>query len=187
MGHLDSPLTANGLRQASAVAARLARTGVDVLYTSDLGRAQSTATVVAEACGLEAVPDHRLRERHAGAFQGLLVEEAQARYPAYFVESTVPVPDLAIPGGESAVQIRDRVVPLLEELCERHGGRSVALVTHGIVIRTVLWHLVKCSYAAAFRLRVDNAGLTAFRFVDGQWILSSSNDTGHLSNGVDRR
>ena len=187
MGHLDSPVTANGLWQASAAAARLTRMGVDVLYTSDLGRALSTAAVIAEACGLEAVPDHRLRERHAGSFQGLLVEEARAQDPAYFVESATPVPDTAIRGGESGVQVRDRVVPLLAEACERHGGQSVVLVTHGIVIRTVLWHLVECSYATAFRSRVDNASLAVFHLENGRWSLRSWNDTGHLSDCLDGR
>jgi broad specificity phosphatase PhoE len=181
MGHLDSPLSTRGVEQAKAVAARLAGEGIDALVTSDLGRALSTARHIADACHLEMILDPRLRERHAGEFQGLLAEEARARYPDYFIESADPTPETSIPGGESAVQIQERVVPLLEEVCPQYAGRTVALVTHGIVIRTMFWRLLECSYAAAFRARVDNAGLTVFRAKNGRWALQSWNDTEHLS------
>ncbi len=180
MGHLDSPLSATGMAQADAVAARLAEAGVDAIYTSDLGRAATTAQAIAEACRLELVSDPRLRERHAGAFQGLLASEARSRFPDYFTEATAPTPTTAIPGGESALQIQARVIPLLEEACGSHPGRSIVFVTHGIVIRTVLWHLLGASYAAVFRARVDNTSLTVFRGEYGRWGLRVWNDTGHL-------
>jgi len=152
---------------------------VNAIYTSDLGRAATTAQAIADACGLTPTPDTRLRERHAGAFQGLLASEARERSPEHFVESAVPTPSTAIPEGESARDLLARLAPLLEEVCNRHAGEAVVIVTHGMVIRTLLWHLLESSYASAYRARVDNTSLSVFRSDRGRWILQTWNDTGH--------
>jgi probable phosphoglycerate mutase len=147
MGQLDSPLSGRGIAQVAAVAARLCKEGVNAVYTSDLGRAHITAKAIAKACGVRSISDARLRERHAGVFQGLRLSEARARFPDNFAETEQPTPSTAIPEGESALQVQARFVPFLEEVCQRHPGQSVVIVTHGGFIRTVLWHLMESSYA----------------------------------------
>jgi len=154
MGQLDSPLSALGRSQAAAVAARLGQSHVDAIYTSDLGRAAATAEQIAAACKLPVVV--RLRERNAGIFQGLSHAEAREKFPADYAETEDPTPESAIPGGESAVHVRTRFVPFLDEVCQRHAGQTVILVTHGAFIRTVLWHLLQSSYAITRWARVDN-------------------------------
>ena len=47
IGQLDSPLTVHGLFQAAALARRLSSLRVDLVYSSDLGRALRTAEVIA--------------------------------------------------------------------------------------------------------------------------------------------
>ncbi|MGE5819264.1 MAG: histidine phosphatase family protein, partial [Deltaproteobacteria bacterium] len=54
-GHLDSPLTEDGLAQAKALARRLMRERFSALYSSDLGRAMQTARIIAETTGHEIV------------------------------------------------------------------------------------------------------------------------------------
>lgn len=180
MGHLDSPLSALGREQAAAVAARLSQTHVDAIYTSDLGRAAATAALIAAACKLPATSDARLRERHAGIFQGLSHAEAREQFPAEYAETEAPTPESAIPGGESAVDVRTRFVPFLDEVCQRHAGQTIILVTHGAFIRTVLWHLLQSSYAVTRWARVDNTSISIILKERGRWILQTWNDTGHV-------
>jgi len=80
-GHLDSGLTALGLRQAEALAASFAGERLDAIHASDLPRALGTAEAIARAAGCPVVPDPRLRERHHGIFQGLTLAEAARRFP----------------------------------------------------------------------------------------------------------
>ena len=181
MGHLDSPLSALGNSQAEAVARRASRLKLDAIYASDLGRAESTAKVIAARCELPLVLDPRLRERHAGVFQGLRISDAKERFPEAFAAIQDPTPDTAIPKGESARHVMSRLHPFLEEVCRRHDGDSVALVSHGIVIRTALWYFLDTSYSRARFARVDNTSLAVFRFEFGRWSLQAWNDTGHLS------
>jgi 2,3-bisphosphoglycerate-dependent phosphoglycerate mutase len=182
MGQLDSPLSALGMAQAAAVAARLAKTGIGTLYSSDLGRAATTANAIAEACQLELQLDRRLRERHAGIFQGLRHADAKERFPEAYQAIQTPEADTAIPEGESAAQIHARLAPLITEVCQQHPGETVALVTHGMVIRAVLWQFLGASYSLARWARVDNTSLARFRFEHGRWILLAWNDTGHMQS-----
>ena len=71
-GHLDSPLTPTGRAQAQALAARLSSESFSTLYSSDLGRAYTTARVIADQTGHEVVIDSRLRERSFGIFEGMM-------------------------------------------------------------------------------------------------------------------
>lgn len=180
MGHQDSPLSAKGQSQAVAVATRLKQEGLGSIYTSDLGRAAMTASIISEACGIPLVADERLRERHAGVFQGMLRSEMQTLYPEHFAIYPEVSPDFAIPGGESARQVLARISPFLDEARLRHHGQTVAIVTHGGVIRTVLWHFLSAAYASTYLARVENTSLNVFRYRNGSWVLEAWNDTGHL-------
>jgi len=180
MGHEDSPLSALGRAQAAAVASRLAREDIDAIYSSDLGRAAATADAIAEACGLRRTLDERLRERHAGVFQGLRLSKAQEMYPEHFAAQRQPSETCSIPGGESALQLQARFTPFLEEICCTHIGGIAAVVTHGGLIRTLLWHFLGSQYASAHRARVDNTSLSVFRCEEDSWILEAWNDTAHL-------
>jgi broad specificity phosphatase PhoE len=72
-GHADSPLTHRGLAQARAVALALAEEDFDAFYSSDLGRAKKTASIIADRLGRRYLTDERLREQHYGLIQGMTV------------------------------------------------------------------------------------------------------------------
>jgi broad specificity phosphatase PhoE len=69
-GHLDSGLSHRGRKQAEAMANALRGRRFDAIYSSDPGRAQQTAEIIAEALGLRVLVDPRLRVRHLGIFHG---------------------------------------------------------------------------------------------------------------------
>ncbi|MGE0719449.1 MAG: histidine phosphatase family protein, partial [Alphaproteobacteria bacterium] len=85
-GQQDSPLTARGRQQASAIASLLARTlpqdGTPIrLVSSPLGRTLATAAPIAAALGLEAATDARLAEIALGEWEGMTWAEIDAVYP----------------------------------------------------------------------------------------------------------
>jgi broad specificity phosphatase PhoE len=79
-GHTDIPLNDIGLSQAHAAAAILARCPVDLIVASPLIRARTTAEIVAAQLGKPLFMDDELKERHFGAFEGLLVKEIKAQF-----------------------------------------------------------------------------------------------------------
>ena len=133
-GHLDSPLTEEGLSQARSVGERLSRIGVTAIYSSDLGRAWKTAEEISRRTGVSVRADVRLRERNLGIFQGHTEQEIIAQYPNEWERFLTRDPDYRMPGGESS---RDRVirsVAALDEIGVRHEGALAVLVTHGGIL-----------------------------------------------------
>jgi probable phosphoglycerate mutase len=117
------PLTALGEQQARRAAGQLAGCGAKAVYSSDLRRALQTALPIAEALGVAVVPDPDLRERGLGRFEGQASEDVWAAADAAWSD-----PGWRPPGGESILDVRDRVQRFLERL---PAGGPVVVVTHG--------------------------------------------------------
>ncbi|MFH0873933.1 MAG: histidine phosphatase family protein [Candidatus Komeilibacteria bacterium] len=69
-GHSDSPLTAEGIRQAIELGQRLKSVKFDAVFSSDLLRAKRTAELITLERHLEVKTRHLLRERSYGRFEG---------------------------------------------------------------------------------------------------------------------
>ena len=74
-GHFDGSLDETGIRQAHAVAARLAGEHAAVLYSSDLKRAYKTAEIIARNLQLPVRALRELREWHLGELENRLKNE----------------------------------------------------------------------------------------------------------------
>jgi probable phosphoglycerate mutase len=83
-GATDTELDQTGRAQVTRAAAVLALATPTTLITSDLRRAAATAAALAEATGLPATTDPRLRERAFGQWEGLAIDEIRHRWPAEF-------------------------------------------------------------------------------------------------------
>jgi probable phosphoglycerate mutase len=179
-GHLDSPLSAKGLRQAEALAARLASVSFHALYCSDLGRAQETARRIAARTGHSVLEDLRLRERGLGILEGLTRDEASQRHPEVFAEYAAGGPDFVVPGGESASQRLRHAVGCLEELGARHGGARIVVVTHGGVLSSLFRHCLGIPPGTPRTFSVLNASWSQFDYHAGAFRLVTWGDVNHL-------
>ena len=184
-GHLNSALNAEGLAQAHALGARLAAEHIDLLLSSDLGRALQTASAIAAHSGHEVVIEPRLRERRMGIFQGLTPAEVQARHPEEYARFSSHDPDYAIPGGESMRQLYERSVACFTELAERHAGLTLAVVTHGGVLAMFYRHARAMPLDAPRDFPLHNTGINRFLRRLGAWELRSWGDIAHLENSLD--
>lgn len=179
-GHLDSPLTEEGLAQAKALAERFRRLSFTALYSSDLGRAYETAKIISGTTGHEIVTDPRLRERNLGIFQGLNAAEIQQRYPEEYRMHRSVGPDYVIPGGESMRQQVERNVDCLTEIAQKHLGETLVVVTHAGVLGAFFRYTLSIPLEAPRRYEFVNAGLSIFAYKDGNWFLKTWGDVSHL-------
>ncbi len=136
-GHIDIALSERGRQQALALARFLRTQKLAAIYASDLARARQTALPLALELGLDLRVEPRLRERGFGLFEGSTYAEAQANWPNEYAIWQRRDPKHALPGGESYLQARARVLQCLEEIVCRHEGALVAVVTHGGVLDIV--------------------------------------------------
>ena len=183
MGQLDSPLTVRGFQQAEALGRRLNGLKIDLLYSSDLGRALRTAEVIGAMCAKPVQVERGLRERHMGLFQGLTWQEMGAQFPqerdAYERTGFYD----AVPRGETAQERQNRSVRVLTEIAERHPNEAVAVVTHGGFLMGFLEFVLGIPFDGEKRFKKQNASYNAFEFSNGRWCLETWNDLGHL-NGL---
>lgn len=131
-GQLDTELSERGHAQARQAAQMLADVHITRIIASDLNRAATTAGYIAEQFGLEVITDTRLRETHLGEWQGMARGEVDEQYPgarAQWRNDATWTP----PGGESRVDVSQRIRPVVDELMEEYSewdDGGVLLVAH---------------------------------------------------------
>jgi len=134
-GHLDIPLNERGHWQAQRLARALAaRDTLHAIYSSDLSRAHDTARAIADATGAPLATHSGLRERGFGVFEGKTYLEIESTWPEDSERWRKRDPHWAPAGGESLLEVRERITRTLHELATRHPGEQIVLVAHGGVM-----------------------------------------------------
>lgn len=174
----DEPLAALGLRQAERVRDLLAPLQIAAFCSSPLQRARRTAEVVADGRPLEIVPT--LQEGDVGRWEGRTYEEIERNDAAAFRAFQEDPARHGYPEGETFAQILERVLPALADLAARHEGQAVAVVTHQIVCRVYLGHLLGLPAANIRKLKTANGGISVVAYDQGQATAQTVNATFHL-------
>lgn len=178
-GHTDVPLNERGRAQAQAVAARLRDEPIDALYTSDLKRAAETAAIVGAALGLESVPTKAFREISLGTLEGTAPSPDTHRGEA--VSETARSGGPLAPGAEDFETLNGRVVGGYERICAAHAGQTVAIVSHGGTLRTLIAHLIGIAPERIDRLSLKrNTSVSEIDFRRGHPQLTLLNCGRHL-------
>jgi probable phosphoglycerate mutase len=162
-GHRDTDLSELGRTQAGALVARLAGERIDAIWSSDLARARETARPIAQARGLAVSIEPRLRERGFGMFEGHTYGEAEANWPLEYGIWRRREPGHAVPGGESYLQLRERVLAALAAICGAHPGAVVLAITHGGVLDAVYRAAHGIAWETPRSHRLPNAGVNRVR------------------------
>lgn len=137
-GHTDIPLNATGRWQAQCVANALADEDISTLYTSDLTRAHATAlAIAARVPSRTVIPTTGLRERGFGVFEGKTYAQLDAEAPEAARRWRQRDVNFAPEGGETLVQLRERIARTVDALASQHGGEQIVLVAHGGVLDTL--------------------------------------------------
>lgn len=126
-------LTERGRAQARALADHLADKGIVQVYSSPLLRAVQTAKTLAQACGVRYEVTDALREFDCGVAENRADEEAWGLWRSAVEAWDAHDWSYRIEGGECFHDMRDRFVPFIEAVVQRHlePADNVALVGHG--------------------------------------------------------
>lgn len=141
------PLNALGHEQAGRVGQRLADEPIAAVYASVAPRAQQTAAPIAAVHGLEVRVVEHIQEIFCGDYEGRSDHEARKRFDQAYRHWRDGELGERMPGGESAAEVRDRFIPVVESLWTRHaerGDAALVVVSHGgtiqISARAMLGH-----------------------------------------------
>ena len=157
-GMTDSPLTERGRQQARQLGERVKASGVhidEILY-SPLSRAADTAKAIADATGLPARCEPRLREQCFGKYEGTPRNGGEFRVSkTHFADR--------YDGGESMMQLAQRIYNLLDEL-KADTDKTYLLVAHNGIARVVqsyFYDMTNEEYAMA---GIKNCELVEYHF-----------------------
>lgn len=166
-GSSDVALSEEGRGQVASLAERLRDVAVDAIYTSPLVRTLETARILAAPHGLEPRAEHALREIDYGRWEGLTRAEVERRFGAeYGIWEEDPF-TIAPLGGESGVNVLNRVLPVMRGIVEQHRHRSVIVVSHKGTNRLLITSLLGFDLRG-YRDRLDQspAALNILDFIN---------------------
>ena len=181
-GHTDVALSEQGLWQASKLRQKLEKVDFSAIYTSDLSRAMATALESTSEKKLSVQTTSSLREIHFGEWEGKRFEEIMEQDPCRGRQWFRDPGRTAIPGGETDDAISRRIREFLSEMIEKHGGETVALFTHGGLIRYILMEALGLPRNLFWRLEIDNTSVTVLNHGEHGFTLNRLNDHSHLES-----
>ena len=143
--------------------------GDAVWVTSHLGRAKQTAAAIVNggADAPEPLVEPGLGEQDFGDWQGRTFEEVERDESIIYHKFWLAPARQAPPGGESFVEMIERVGAVVARLTEAHAGRDIVAVAHGGTIRAALAIALDITPDSALAFQAENLSLTRLDHVAG--------------------
>lgn len=155
-------LSDQGRTQAERAGERVAAAAPAAIYSSPLERARETAEPLARRTGLEVHEEPGLLESDVGEWTGERLADL-ARLPEWRTVQEHPA-EFRFPGGESLVEMRERMAATLERLRAAHVGGTVVCFSHADPIKAALSHAFDLSLDRFQRLTVAPGSVSAIAY-----------------------
>ncbi len=134
-GGSDSPLTDLGIQQAQSLGKRLKEYNIDIIYSSDLGRAKQTTDILNSFLHTQIIYSELLRETNYGIAEGIKSSDLEINNELKCICDKVNAGDndAHFNGGESRNEVYYRFIDFLKALPD---NKNILISTHGGVLRT---------------------------------------------------
>lgn len=183
--NVDVGLSEDGKYQAGLVGKRLSRYPVDALYSSNMLRAVETAEIINSFLHVPHFRVEDLREISFGELTGHSDLDNQEHFDFFLKKQARMEWDLPYPGGESGEDVYKRALPQLQKIA-RSGAKEIVVVTHGVLIRSVLAGIIGCSFARRnmFGHHMENCSINELVYDEqyDRFLLERFNDFSHLED-----
>ena len=171
-------LNEEGCAQAQHLALRLAGLPITAVYTSPLERAIETATPIATLLNLRPIIHHDFIEMDFGEWTNIAIEEA--RKQDKFQRFNLFRSYMRIPGGESMPEAQLRMIKALEQLGLQHKNETIAVVSHGDLIKAAVAHFAGIHLDMFRRIEISPASISIIEIYEETARIMVVNDTGQL-------
>ncbi len=180
-GHYEANITAKGHRQIAALAERFRDVHLDALYSSDLRRTRITAGAITKYHDLPLNLEPQLREVCLGDWEDVPWGNLSHDFPEAMTAFNDDPEAWNAPGAESFAALKERMLSATLRLAKAHDGQTIACVSHGMAIRTLLSHILAVPSKEIRRLpHGDNTSVSLLE-VEGEEIkVVFYNDASHL-------
>ena len=137
-GHSESTLTLEGKQQAAALAPALAPYNIAKVYCSSSIRTRETAAILFAATSPQIEYSDELKEIFLGPWEGLLQSEISTLYPENFANFWNAPERFNQEGAELFAAVQQRGLMQLKQILSAHTAEDVAIVSHGVLIKSIL-------------------------------------------------
>ncbi len=151
---------------------------VDIILSSPLSRASSTAESIGERFGINVIYDDELMEWNNGLLAGLEKEEANRLYP-------IPLggkkPHHELAESESMIDFRARAEKFLSRLFEEYASvENVCFVTHGGMSNMLYRSLLGLPITSGHSISCGDTALNKYRITNSDCHIEYLNKSEHL-------
>ena len=174
-GWKDPELTDLGIEEAIK-AGKLLKTKemkFDIMFTSDLFRAQETGRLILEnmdQLDIPVIKNQSLNERNYGDLAGLNKDDAREKWGEEQVHIWRRSFDIPPPGGESLKDTAERVLPYFhsEILPKVEEGLDVLIAAHGNSLRALVMELEGISSDEIVKLEIATGDPLTYELSEGK-------------------
>ena len=174
-GWKDPELTEQGIEEAIQAGNQLKQSNIkfDVMFTSDLFRAQETGSLILEQMNqtdIATIKDQSLNERNYGELAGLNKDDARKKWGEEQVHIWRRSFDVPPPGGESLKNTAERVLPYFESkiLPEVIKGKNILIAAHGNSLRALVMKLEDISPDEIVKLEIATGDPLMYECSEGK-------------------
>ena len=176
-GWKDPDLTEKGIEEASKAGKELKANEMkfDVMFTSDLIRAQETGRIILEEMDqtdITVIKDICLNERNYGDLAGLNKDDARKKWGDEQVQIWRRSFDVPPPGGESLKDTAERVIPYFEANIRTKvvGGLNILVAAHGNSLRALVMELEQISPEEIVKLEIGTGDPLIYECNEGKIV-----------------
>ncbi len=169
-GWTNYDLTSKGEAQIKKVAELLKDEDIDIIYSSPLQRALTTAKAIAERLNKEIVTNEKMKEFNFGIFEGKTNKEISTQFKKEYENWTSDYINYRIPQGECLKDLYDRVNEFINDL--KSSDKTYLIVTHGGIIQAVITILLDIDLNKIWSFRIRPGCLVEIEWNDGIGILN---------------
>lgn len=187
-GWNDSPLTQKGIIQAKLLEKRLSNIEFSAIYTSPLGRAKATATIIKGTRNIPMIESEKLKEINLGLWEGLSAEEIENidKDQQYNFWNK---PQLYKPNtGETFQDVNKRTMEFVMEAIETHKDTNILIVTHAVAVKSIMSYFedrpLDKFWDSPF---IQQTSLSIIEEENGHYKITAYADTEHINEEHESR
>lgn len=182
LGQSDPGLNQRGQMQAQTIADQLSIENIDLLCSSDLLRAVQTSEAIARVCktSINVIP--ALREINFGTWEGLTYKDIENRYPLLWNEWLEDPFKVRIPDGETAEEVRCRVIEAWNRMVNVSSAQTAVIVAHGGPLRLLICHLLGILPARQWEFHLQHGEIMVLNQNGDKYMHISNKDRKYATN-----
>lgn len=172
-GRSNEPLHPDGVCQMNEVAAKLKNSGIERIYCGPLPRTRQSAEIIAAVIGAPVAACDGLNEIFLPHWDGLTKEQITRNFGHEYPTWLNDPANFQVEGCETIGDVQNRAVACLQQVVAENPGKKILVVSHLIVIRSLVLFYQKRPLNNFRSIKVENAAVLSLTF-EGEKSVSLS-------------